>query len=100
MHNNKKEKQFEKIRVRNIWGNLEYFLGEGELKKGQELLFQFPDGATCRCMVEGKQYSESICDMGHEYTTTSTRLFITKNVSGILLEIPLESLKAQVDNKQ
>ena len=85
---------FRKVKLADCCGNYTYFLDEQEITEGNRLFCLFPDDTYDKFTIKGKLITNTINDMGHEYTEETIQLYIVIDYRGLKVEIPLERVKA------
>jgi hypothetical protein len=98
---------WKKIIKENDWGYLKYRIPGwavadpmkvfGHLTKHR---VRFPDGHEEVLLVEHRRHVEHVCDMGHDYTVSSTKLLLQCALHTLPVDIPIESVKIWIPEKK
>lgn len=89
-----KATKFQKVKIKNNWGRLEYFIGGEKLSNENfEADILFPDGTTSRCMVICEDYHTTVYDHGIDHPVKTHKFFVQEICRGIKIKIPLNDLE-------
>lgn len=100
---------FYKVMALDDWGVVNYWLGGSlssagtasnrdqdpamRLKNGDKVKVKWPDGKVSNEVVNIREYTNTVYDMGHQYDVKAEFGFLKSKVRGMAVEIDINGLK-------